>query len=206
MKITPGIVMLCGICMLAGCTSANNPAPPTSPGASPTTMGAGPSANPAQEAAVDRTVRNAIEKRHLRSVIVKVTDRRQGDPHPGLRGVDDRCAGDDRHALPQRRRGDLIRLDAAAHARRREEGEPRRQGVDVAPRPAARRRGDARPARPDDVGLRRLRHRQHRDEPGAVRRPVPPVDDRRAPRLGTRSTSRSGTRRARAGTTPTRTT
>jgi CubicO group peptidase (beta-lactamase class C family) len=52
----------------------NSPAPATSPGASGrlTTKGTGPSADPAQEAAVDQTVRNAIRERHLRSVIVRV--------------------------------------------------------------------------------------------------------------------------------------
>ena len=67
--------MVCVIGLLAGCTSTNSTAPPTSPGASvrPTTMGTGLSANPTQEAAVDKTVQNAIKQRHLRAVIVRVT-------------------------------------------------------------------------------------------------------------------------------------
>ena len=76
MKITRGIVvMVCGIGLLAGCTSTNSTAPPTSPGPSarPTTNATGLSANPTQEAAVDKTVQNAIKQRHLRAVIVRVT-------------------------------------------------------------------------------------------------------------------------------------
>jgi CubicO group peptidase (beta-lactamase class C family) len=39
----------------------------------PTTNATGLSANPTQEAAVDKTVQNAIKQRHLRAVIVRVT-------------------------------------------------------------------------------------------------------------------------------------
>jgi CubicO group peptidase (beta-lactamase class C family) len=52
----------------------NGTAPATSTGTSglPSTKGTGRSANPAQEAAVDQIVQNAIKERHLRSVIVRV--------------------------------------------------------------------------------------------------------------------------------------
>src|SRR4029453_13929196 len=74
-KITRGIVVvLCGIGLLAGCTSTNSTAPPPSPGTSarPTTNAPGFSAKPTPEAAVDKTVQNAIKERHLRAVIVRV--------------------------------------------------------------------------------------------------------------------------------------
>ena len=110
--------------------------------------------------------------------------RRQGDHHQGVRRVDDRRARHDRHALPQRRRRHLLRLHAAARARRREEGQPRRQGLEVAAGDPPQRRGHARPARPDDLRLHRLRDRERGSRRHALRRPVPPVDARRTPAHG----------------------
>ena len=98
------------------------------------------------------------------------------------------------HALPQRRGRHLLRVDAAADPRRREEGQPRRQAVEVAARRPARRPRHAGPTGPDDLRLRRLRHRQHRDERRAVRRPVPAV--------GTRPDCWASRRRSRCCTSP----
>ncbi len=74
--------------------------------------------------------------------------RRQGGRHAGRRRLHDQCSGDDEHAFSQRRGRDLLRFDAAADPRRREEGRPRRQAVQMATGRAERRPGHARPARP----------------------------------------------------------
>ena len=167
--------------------------------------GAAASADPAQAAAVDKVVQDAIKARHLRAVIVRVTDRRQGDHHQGLRRVDDRRARHGRHALPQRRRRHLLRLHAAAHARRREEGEPRRQGLEMGSGDPPQRRGHPRSARPDDHRLHRLRDRQRRSRRHAA---TPTRSASGPPRSCSRPSRRSRccTRRARTGTTPTPTT
>ena len=109
--------------------------------------------------------------------------RRQGGRHPRGRRLDDGRARNDEHALPQRRGGDLLCVDTAADPRRREHGAPRRQAVEMAAGRAERRPGHARTAGPNDVRLRRLRHRQHRIREGAVRGPVPAVGTRPASRL-----------------------
>ena len=58
------------------------------------------------------------------------------------------------------------------------------------------------PAGPDDFGLRRLRHRQHRDERRALCKPVPALDHPRAAAVR-RPPSHCSTRRAPTGTTRT---
>ncbi len=93
----------------------------------------------------------------------------------GLGRVDDRGAGDDRHALPQRRRRHLDGRDGPAATGRRGHREPGRPDLTVAPRPAARRRGHPRAARPDDLrvpGLRAAAVLPRR----IPRRPLPIVD------------------------------
>jgi hypothetical protein len=134
MKITRGIVVVvCGIGLLAGCTSTNSTAPPTSPGTSarPTTNATGRSANPTLEAAVDKTVQNAIKERHLRVVIVRVLvdgqeiiTRAYGESMTGV------PATTDMHFRNGRIR-DPLRLHSAIDARRREKGQSRRQGLEV---------------------------------------------------------------------------
>ena len=109
--------------------------------------------------------------------------RRQGGCHPGSRQLDDGGSRDDEHAFPQRRGRDLVCLHAAADPRRREEGRPRRQVVQVAAGRAELRPGHSRTAGANDLRLRRLRHRQHRVQQGAVRRSVPAVGTRPAARL-----------------------
>ncbi len=119
-------------------------------------------ADPAKADAVMRSCATRWRRAHLKAVIVRVTvDGKEvvtqavGDSMTGVPATTE-------HALPQRRGRDLLRLDTAADPRRREEGRPRRQAVEMAARRAERRPGDARAAGPDDLRLRRLRHRQHR--------------------------------------------
>jgi CubicO group peptidase (beta-lactamase class C family) len=65
-------VVALGVGMLAGCASASNtPAQPSPPGAPST--GTAASADPAQAAAVDKVVQEAMKARHLRAAIVRVT-------------------------------------------------------------------------------------------------------------------------------------
>ena len=109
--------------------------------------------------------------------------RRRGGRHPCRRRIDDGRSRDDEHALPQRRGRDLLCLDAAVDPCRREEGRARRQAFEMAARCAACRPGHPRAAGPNDLRLRRLRHRQHGVRKGAVRGPVPAVGTRPAPRL-----------------------
>ena len=61
-----------GIGMLAGCTSASTPAQSSPSGAPANTVGAA-QADPAQAAAVDKVVQDAMKARHLRAAIVRVT-------------------------------------------------------------------------------------------------------------------------------------
>ncbi|MHA6796162.1 serine hydrolase domain-containing protein [Pseudonocardia bannensis] len=70
--IRPFAIVALSIGMLASCTSATNtPAQSSPPSAHPTTTAA--SADPAQAAAVDKVVQDAMKARHLRAVIVRVT-------------------------------------------------------------------------------------------------------------------------------------
>jgi CubicO group peptidase (beta-lactamase class C family) len=65
-------IVALGIGMLASCTSeSNSPAQSSPPSARPTTTAA--SADPAQAAAIDQVVQEAMTARHLRAVIVRVT-------------------------------------------------------------------------------------------------------------------------------------
>ncbi len=65
-------VMALSLGLLAGCTSeSNTPTQSSPPSALP--MGTAASADPAQAAAVDKVVQDAITARHLRAVIVRVT-------------------------------------------------------------------------------------------------------------------------------------
>ena len=67
-------IVALGIGMLAGCTSeSNTPAQSSPPSALPNTAGTAASADPAQAAAVDKVVQEAMKARHLRAVIVRVT-------------------------------------------------------------------------------------------------------------------------------------
>ena len=66
-------VVAVGLGLLAGCTSPGNTPAPSSPPSAPSTAGTAASADPAQAAAVDKVVQEAIKARHLRSVIVRVT-------------------------------------------------------------------------------------------------------------------------------------
>ena len=132
-KITRGIgVVLCGIGLLAGCTSTNSAAPPPSPGTSarPTTNATGLSANPTQEAAVDKTVQNAIKQRHLRAVIVRVTvdgqeiiTRAYGESMTGVPATIDMHFRNGAIAIPYVSTLLLMLVD--------EKGESRRQGLEV---------------------------------------------------------------------------
>ena len=66
------VIVALGIGMLASCTSETNiPAQSSPPSAHPPTPAA--SADPAQAAAVDQVVQEAMTARHLRAVIVRVT-------------------------------------------------------------------------------------------------------------------------------------
>src|SRR5215207_155639 len=66
------VIVALGIGMLASCTSeSNSPAQSSSPSAHPTTTAA--SADPAQAAAIDKVVQEAVTARHLRAVNVRVT-------------------------------------------------------------------------------------------------------------------------------------
>jgi CubicO group peptidase (beta-lactamase class C family) len=66
------VILALGIGMLASCTSeSNGPAQSSPPSAQPTTTAA--SADPAQAAAVDKVVQEAMQARHLRAAIVRVT-------------------------------------------------------------------------------------------------------------------------------------
>jgi CubicO group peptidase (beta-lactamase class C family) len=67
-------IVALGIGMLAACTSqSNSPGRSPGPGALPNTTGTAASADPAQAAAVDKVVQEAMKARHLRAVIVRVT-------------------------------------------------------------------------------------------------------------------------------------
>ena len=81
---------------------------------------------------------------------------RPSDHDRGLRILDDRRSGYDQDALPQRRGGDLVHIDAAPATRRPGQGQARRQAVEVAAEPARREPGHARDARRDDRRLPRL--------------------------------------------------
>ena len=64
-------VMALGVGMLASCSSPPGPSSAASP--SSTTAGTAASADPAQAAAVDSVVQEAMKARHLRAIIVRVT-------------------------------------------------------------------------------------------------------------------------------------
>jgi CubicO group peptidase (beta-lactamase class C family) len=67
-------IVALGVGLLAGCTSqSNTPAQTSPPSALPSTVGTAASADPAQAAAVDKVMQDAIKARHLRAVIVRVT-------------------------------------------------------------------------------------------------------------------------------------
>src|SRR3954452_12661532 len=67
-------IVALGVGLLAGCTSqSNTPAQTSPPSALPSTWGTAASADPAQAAAVDKVMQDAIKARHLRAVIVRVT-------------------------------------------------------------------------------------------------------------------------------------
>ena len=67
-------IVALAIGMLAGCTSESNTSAQSSPPSGlPNTAGTAPSADPAQAAAVDKVVQEAMAARHLRAVIVRVT-------------------------------------------------------------------------------------------------------------------------------------
>jgi CubicO group peptidase (beta-lactamase class C family) len=67
-------VVALGIGMLASCTSASNtPAQSSPPSAPSDTTGTVAPADPAQAAAVDKVVQEAMKARHLRAAIVRVT-------------------------------------------------------------------------------------------------------------------------------------
>jgi CubicO group peptidase (beta-lactamase class C family) len=68
------VIVALGVGLLAGCTSqSNTPAQTSPPSALPSTVGTAASADPAQAAAVDKVMQDAIKARHLRAVIVRVT-------------------------------------------------------------------------------------------------------------------------------------
>jgi hypothetical protein len=63
-----------GIGMLAGCTSASTTPASSAPQSAPSnTPGTAVTADPAQAAAVDKVVQEAMKARHLRAAIVRVT-------------------------------------------------------------------------------------------------------------------------------------
>jgi CubicO group peptidase (beta-lactamase class C family) len=66
-------IVALGIGMLAGCTSESNTPAQSSPSALRNTTGTAAAADPAQAAAVDKVVQEAMKARHLRAVIVRVT-------------------------------------------------------------------------------------------------------------------------------------
>lgn len=67
-------IVALSIGMLAGCTSeSNTPAQLSPPSALPNTTESAASADPAQAAAIDTVVQEAMKARHLRAVIVRVT-------------------------------------------------------------------------------------------------------------------------------------
>ncbi len=106
--------------------------------------------------------------------------RRQDRPHRGLRRHHPRRPRDDRHVLPQRRRGVPVRRQPAAAVRRRRHRPSRRHHRQVDARAApSRRQGDAEDAGEPDGGLPRLRA-----EPGVagrlLRGSVPQLDLRGA--------------------------
>jgi CubicO group peptidase (beta-lactamase class C family) len=63
-------IMALSLGMLAGCTSESGPPAQSPPASQP---GTGASADPAQAAAIDKVVQDAMAARHLRAVIVRVT-------------------------------------------------------------------------------------------------------------------------------------
>ena len=63
-------IIALGIGMLASCTSPGQSSTPSAP---PAATGTAASAEPAQAAAVDNVVQEAMKARHLRAVIVRVT-------------------------------------------------------------------------------------------------------------------------------------
>ena len=185
--------LACALLLLVGCVPAAPP--PDSPAPSTDRQGRGGDEDRARHDGGDPP-----EGRHRPG-----HRRRQGGCHPGRRRLDDRGARDDEHAFPQRRGRDLLRLDAAADPRRREEGRPRRQAVQVAAGRAERRPGHSRAAGANDLRLRRLRHRQHRVQQGAVRGSLPAVGTRPDARLRDVAAAALSSP-ARTGTTPTPTT
>jgi hypothetical protein len=67
-------IVVLAIGLIAGCASAGSaPAHPSAPSPGSSTTGSAPSADPARAAAVDAVVQEAMEARHLRAVIVRVT-------------------------------------------------------------------------------------------------------------------------------------
>lgn len=72
------LVAVCGVGLLAACTSTNTVSPPGSsaaPGSTAASRPAGsvPSVDPAQEAAIARLIEDQMAERHLRAVIVEVS-------------------------------------------------------------------------------------------------------------------------------------
>src|SRR4051794_24172070 len=72
------IVLVCGLALVAGCTSTSTSSGSAATSPPGTAAGAGPagtvaSADPAKAAAVDQVVLEAMDRQHLRSAIVRVT-------------------------------------------------------------------------------------------------------------------------------------
>ena len=190
------LAALCVLVLTAGCAPGALPAdePPTST-----------STENAKADAVMRVVRDTMAQEHLKAVIVRVTvDGKEvvteavGESMTGVPATTNMHFRNGAVAISYVSTLLLKLVDET-------EGEPRRQAVEVAARDSPRRPGHAGPAGPDDFGLRRLRHRQHRDERRPLRRPVPALDRPRAAAVRRRS-SRCSTSRAPTGTTRTPTT
>ena len=120
------MVFACMVGLLAGCTVGGaSPGTPPATDATATAQGANAaeiqSSDPEKAEAVMQIVRDYMEEAHLKAVILRVTVDGEEIVTAAAGRVDDGRAGHDRHALPQRRRRDLLHVDTDAAAGRREE-------------------------------------------------------------------------------------
>ena len=165
----------CTLVLLTACTPASVSTDSPTPSADSTKSDSTKSDSTKSDA-VMRIVREAMTQDHLKAVIVRVT---VDGKEVVTEAVGESMTGVPATPAMHFRNGAvaisyvstlLLQLAEERH------GQSRRQAVDVAARGSALRPGHAASTRPDDLRIRRLRDRQHRDERRAVRRSVPRVD------------------------------